>query len=481
MAKKIVYSLLVLVLVSLMGCQVNPVTGEKQFRLVSADQELKMGDGYHPDLVFMYDGEYQDAELKRYLGTNVQRLHKVSHRAEMPMDFTVLNTTMLNAFAIPGHVYATRGFLAELENEAQFAAVMGHEIAHVTAGHAAQNMTTQMITAVGLGVMGNFLDEGTASQAALIGSQLGVTLLGLSYSRQHEHQADRVGTYYMALGGWDPRQSIRMQEILGSFHEGKPSFLDKYLSTHPPTEERVLDIQNVINEKDMLNAGLIQGDGVYEKRWQGRMVKLQEVNTAFKEYDSGTKSYGDEKYQQALDAAKKAIKMNPDQAQFYRLQGDALAQLDKLKEAKAAYQSALKKDPRYVPANIGLGDIAMEQDQYAQAEAQYAIATNGYPGSVMAHYGLGVARFQQDKYEEAIEPLALVSQNVPSASSVHFLLATACYKTEKWEPAYQAYQMALQAGLKDEDHKATAEQRVQELMQKLGLNQQEEADKEEEK
>jgi len=477
MFKKIVYSLLIVVFACLTGCQVNPVSGEKQLRLVSADQELKMGHGYHPDLIFMYDGEYQDPKLKRYLGTIVQRLHKVSHRPEMPMDFTVLNTTMLNAFAIPGHVYATRGFLAELQNEAQFAAVMGHEIAHVTAGHAAQNMTSQMITSVGLGVMGSFMDESTTSQALLMGSQLGVTLLGLSYSREHEHQADRVGTYYMALAGWDPRQSIRMQEILGSFHTGKPSSLDKYLSTHPPMDERIADIQNVISEKDMLNAGLIQGDGIYEKRWQERMSQLKQVNTAFKEYDEGTKLYSEKKYQEALNAAKKAVKMNPRQAQFYRLQGDALTQLEQYKEAEAAYQTALTKDARYVPANIGLGDIALAQDRYARAEAQYAIAANGCPGNVMAHFGLGVARFLQDKYEEAIAPLTLVSQNVPAAGSVHFMLATACYQAEKWQPAYDAYQRALQADLKDEDQKATAQKRVQELTQKLGLGQEEEVDK----
>jgi beta-barrel assembly-enhancing protease len=480
MIRKCFYSLLVVLLVSVMGCQVNPVTGEKQLRLVSAEKELAMGHSYHPDLIPMYDGEYQDAKLKRYLGTIVQRLHKVSHRPEMPIDFTVLNTTMLNAFAIPGHVYATRGFLAELDNEAQFAAVMGHELAHVTAGHSAQNMSSQMITSVGLGVLGSFADESTASQAVLMGSQLGISLLGFSYSRQHEHQADRVGTYYMALAGWDPRQSIRMQEILGSFHEGKPSFLDKYLSTHPPTEERVLDIQNVIDEKSMLNAGLIQGDGIYAKRWKGRMTKLKQVNSAFEHYDVGTKLFGEEKYQEALDAAKKATKMNPHQAQFYRLQGDALAQLGNYKVAKTAYQAALKKDPRYVLANIGLGEIALEKDNYGDAEEQFALATHAYPGSVMAHYGLGVTRFQMKKYKEAIAPLAAVAQAAPTAASVHFLLGTAYYKTEQWQPSHDAYQRALANELKDEDYKATAETRVQELIKKLGLDKEEDTENKEE-
>jgi len=82
------------------GCAVNPVTGKKEFSLVSQDQEIAMGNAYHPDIIFMYDGEYQDAALKQYLGSIVMRLNEVSHRSEMAVDFTVLNTSMINAFAI---------------------------------------------------------------------------------------------------------------------------------------------------------------------------------------------------------------------------------------------------------------------------------------------------------------------------------------------------------------------------------------------
>ena len=133
------------------GCQVNPVTGEKQFRLVSAEQELKMGHGYHPDLVFMYDGEYQDPELKRYLGTIVQRLHKVSHRAEMPMDFTVLNTTMLNVHAVKRCIdyLVTLSFV-----EAKKIAVMGHSFGGYMA-----TMATAVLPRISAAVISGFMCE----------------------------------------------------------------------------------------------------------------------------------------------------------------------------------------------------------------------------------------------------------------------------------------------------------------------------------
>lgn len=449
------------------GCQVNPVTGKKEFSLVSQDQEIAMGDAYHPDIIFMYDGEYQDPELKQYLGTIVTRLNEVSHRSEMAVDFTVLNTSMINAFAIPGHVYATRGFLAELDNEAQFAAVMGHEIAHVSCGHSAKRMTQQMVTSVGIGVLGTMMeDDSTMSQAVMMGSQFSVALLGFSYSRQHEHQADRVGTYYMALSGWDPKESISMQELLGSFHEGKPSFLDKYLSTHPATEDRILDIKKVIYEKDLENVGLIQGDGVYEARWKGRLANLHASNDAFEDYDKATELVGKEDLPNALKAVDAAIKKDPSRAPFYRLKGDILAAQKLYNQAENAYKMALQKDPRYVLANTGLGEVALQRDRYVRAEEQFAIASYGYPGGMMPLYGLGLARYYQDKFKESIEPLSKVSQANPNAASVHYLLGNACYKTGQWQMAHDAYAQAVVAGIKAEQL-TVAQKRVAELAAKL--------------
>ena len=457
--------------VLLSGCQVNPVTGQKQLRLVSTSQEIQMGHSYHPDIIFMYDGEYLDPDLKRYLGSIVVRLHKVSHRSDMPVDFTVLNTSVINAFAIPGHVYATRGFLGELKNEAQFAAVMGHELGHVAYGHSAQQMTRQQITSLGMGVLQTALkDNSTASTAIMTGSQLSVTLLGLSYSRQQEHQADRVGTYYMALAGWDPRESVSMQRLLGSFSQSKPSFLDKYLSTHPPMNERIKDIEEVIRDKALLTSGLIQGDGIYAERWQRHLARLRQDAPAFAQYDQGMKHFQDKHYDQALQAADQAIQLDPSRAPFYRLKGDALVNLQRYDQARQAYQTALQQDPRYVPANTGLGDIALQGQHYAQAQNQYGIAVYGYPGSLRAHYGLGVSLFKQNKYQDAIAPLTQVAQAEPSLASVQYMLGAAYDHTQQWQAAFDCYQRALQAGL-EPAQAVTVQQRVAQLQKILSPGQ----------
>ena len=257
-----------------------------------------------------------------------------------------------------------------------------------------------------------------------------------------------------------------MQELLGSFHEGKPSFLDKYLSTHPPTEDRIMDIKKVIYEKDMMNAGLIQGDGIYEARWKNHLAGLYESNKAFEEYDKATELVSKEDLPNALIAVDKAIKIDPSRAPFYRLKGDILTAQKLYNQADNAFKMALQRDPRYVPANTGLGEVALQRDRYAQAETQFAIAAHGNPGGMMPLYGLGLSRYYQGKFKECIEPLTAVAQANPKAGSVCYLLGNACYKTGQWQQAHDAYAQAVVAGVEDQQL-SVAQARVTELAAKL--------------
>ncbi|MHC5034820.1 MAG: M48 family metalloprotease, partial [Planctomycetota bacterium] len=304
------------VLLGTAGCRTNPVTGFLEFSLGGPDTELALGHQSHPSIIFMYDGEYRDPELNRYLGTIVMRLHACSHRPEMPTEFTMLSTSVVNAFATPGHVYATRGFLAKLENEAQFSSVMGHELAHVTAGHPAKQMTHRLLTGLAFGVADFAVGDTTVGQVAVGLGQASVALLGLSYSREQERQADRVGTYYMALAGWDARQAIAMQRLLASLNARKETILDRYLSTHPAADDRVAKIQGVLEERGLASARYIQGDGIYADRWNRRLAPLRQADEAFATYDRGVKLMAEKKYGEALASANEAISLQAGRAQF---------------------------------------------------------------------------------------------------------------------------------------------------------------------
>ncbi len=453
------------------GCRVNPVTGSRELVLVSQQEEIALGNQSHPNVIFMYGGEYHDPELNRYLGTIVMRLQACSHRRDMPMEFTMLNTSVVNAFATPTHVYATRGFLARLENEAQFAAVMGHELAHVAAGHSAKQLTHSMLTGLAFGVAGNAAGDSTSGQVAVGLGEASVALLGLSYSREQERQADRVGAYYMALAGWDAQQAIEMQRLLASMSQRRDTVLDRYLSTHPQTDSRIMEIQDVIREKELRSSRYVEGEGIYGDRWNRRLAALCQVDKAFGPYDRGMKLLDKGDFAGALSAANESLDIRADQALFHRLKGDALLGLGRLAEAQAAYLESLAQDRRYVPANIGLGSVFMKQGDFPEAEKEFAAAVHGFPGSVTAHYGLGMARYALGRYAAAVEPLEAVAGARPNDPDVHYTLAVCYDKTGRLADAYGGYGRALQSGLAGE-RRDQAQKRVRELEPLLAPRQQ---------
>ena len=363
------------------GCTVNPVSGQQVFNLMGQSDEMAMGIKDHPSIVYMYDGESQDPDLVRYLGSIVLRIQRCSHRPDMPMDFTIVNSSVINAFAIPGHVYATRGFLARLQNEAQFAAVMGHELTHVTAGHSAQKLSRNMVVGLVTDLANSVAGSIPTAQAALKAGNLGVSLLGLSFSREEETQADRVGTYYMALAGYDPHQAVVMQQLLQSLTHNGTGVLDRFLSDHPVAPDRIAQIDSVIREK-RIESRYIQGDGVFAERWERHLSGLVAMDKAYALYDQGTRELKQKDYAGALAAAQDALKMHPDQAPFYRLAGDALLAGGDVKDAKVAYSAALQIDPRYIFAHVGLANVYSAEGDRGALEREKAEINRLLPGAL---------------------------------------------------------------------------------------------------
>ena len=134
--KRHTWSLLVLVL--FFGCAKNPVTGKRDLMLLSESQEVAMGQQSDPDII-RYFGLYDDKELQRFINEKGQKMVAVSHRKNLKYEFKIVDSPVVNAFAVPGgYVYFTRGIMAHFNNEAEFAGVLGHEIGHITARHSAK-------------------------------------------------------------------------------------------------------------------------------------------------------------------------------------------------------------------------------------------------------------------------------------------------------------------------------------------------------
>ena len=237
----------VLVLALASACATNPVTGRRELSFMSEAQEIAIAQEADPQIKAEM-GVYNDPALQQYVSEIGMRLAKISERPNLPWRFTVVDVPAVNAFAIPGgYIYITRGILPFLDTEAELAGVLGHEIGHVTARHAAQQYTRQISGQVGLVALGIFVPAARPF-GELTGQALGV--LFLKYGRDDELQADRLGARYEATLGWDPAGVPAFLSTLGRLDEaaGDRRGVPNWLSTHPDPLARVKDIQPVVEQ-----------------------------------------------------------------------------------------------------------------------------------------------------------------------------------------------------------------------------------------
>ncbi len=238
----IVAALLAFVVV---GCATNPVTGRREFVMMSEAQEIAMGQEADAQ-VREQMGVYDDPELQAYVSEIGHEMAALSHRPDLPWSFAVVDSPIVNAFAIPGgYIYLTRGIMAYLGDEADLAGVLGHEIGHVTARHSVQAYTRATGAQLGL-VAGSVFSPAARALGGLAESGLGV--LFLRYGRDAELQSDRLGAEYAVQSGWDPTGVRDMLSTLGRLRGDGGSGIPSWLSTHPEPDVRVGRIDPVLDE-----------------------------------------------------------------------------------------------------------------------------------------------------------------------------------------------------------------------------------------
>ena len=186
--------------VLLLSCAVNPATGEQDFVLMSETEELAIGRTYSKQVMTQYR-RYENPSLQRYIQSVGDKLAASSHRRNLVYRFTLLDSTQVNAFALPGgYIYITRGLLAYLNSEAELAAVLAHEIGHVTARHSVRQHSASTAT----NLLGAIAAAATGIQGVGQLSNLLTTGIIRGYGREHELEADRLGVQYLARSGYSP-------------------------------------------------------------------------------------------------------------------------------------------------------------------------------------------------------------------------------------------------------------------------------------
>lgn len=227
------------------SCAVNPVSGQRELMLLSEADEIKLGNQTDAQVVQGY-GIYDDQKLNAYGNDLCQRLAKLSHRSNLSYQFKILDSPVVNAFAVPGgYIYFTRGIMAYLNSEAELAGVMGHELGHITARHSAQQYSKAQITQLGLG-LGMVLSETLRTYSDL--AQFGAQMLFLKFSRDDERQADDLGVEYSTKAGYDAAEMADFFGTLDRMHPSSEASIPSWFSTHPNPVDRHATVQRNAKE-----------------------------------------------------------------------------------------------------------------------------------------------------------------------------------------------------------------------------------------
>ena len=254
------------------ACAVNPVTGKQDLVLMSEAQELALGRQAHQQTLQEYR-IYPDPALQQYVDAVGQKLAEKSHRTDLSYTFTVLDSSEINAFALPGgFIYITRGLLAYMNSEAELAAVLGHEIGHVTARHGVRQASSAQAASLGAGLASIFFPQlrGAGMQQSL--GMLSTAVIR-GYGREHELEADRLGANYIGAAGYDPQammaviRALKNHELLDqklAALEGREA--RRYhgvFSTHPDNDTRLREI--VQHARDNQTGGELQSARFFDQ------------------------------------------------------------------------------------------------------------------------------------------------------------------------------------------------------------------------
>jgi len=346
---------LLLVSVIMTSCAVNPVTGRNEISLVSEAQEIAIGEQQYGPSSQSQGGEFiVDPVLTEYVDTVGQRIASVSDRP-LDYEFIVLNNSVPNAWALPGgKIAVNRGLLMELNNEAELAAVLGHEVVHAAARHGAQAMTRGTLFQGALAAGAIAMQDNDYADYIVGASQLGLQLINQRYGRDAEREADYFGIQYMVRAGYDPVAAISLQETFVRLSEGRSQgWLDGLFASHPPSMERVENNRALVNELSPQLAGRDLETG--ELRYQQAMAFLQENQDAYALFDEAERAIADDDLDIALLNLDAAIGMVPSEARFSGLKGDIQLYQEDYRDAINTYDEAIARDPNYFDYYLGRG------------------------------------------------------------------------------------------------------------------------------
>ncbi|MGY6588930.1 MAG: M48 family metalloprotease [Wenzhouxiangella sp.] len=402
-------ALSVIALLLTAACAVNPVTGQRELSFFDEAWELQVGQENYAPLRQSQGGDFVlDAELVAYVQEVNRRVADHADR-ELPYEIEVLNSSVPNAWALPGGKMAiNRGLLTEMNSEAELAAVLGHEIVHAAAGHSAQAQSRGALLqgAVILGgvAVGVASDREDYATVAMLGGMVGAQLISQRYSRRAELEADRFGMIYMHRAGYNPEGAVELQESFVRLSEGRDSgFLNGLFASHPPSRERVAANQRTADE--LGREGIIG-----RERYQQMIARLKNLEPAYEAHDEGRRALRNGDHATALAKAEEAIVLEAGEAIFHALKGDALATAGNLEAADQAYTAALQRDTRWFYHHLRRGMVREQLGNHSGARGDLQASIERLP-TAQGHYHLGNVERATGNRQRAIENYRIAAQS----------------------------------------------------------------------
>lgn len=397
MFKRLIFSGFLWVTIGLTSaCAVNPVTGEQELSLISPAQEVAIGEqNYQPGLQSQGGLYMVDPQLTAYVSKIGKQLAAVSHRPGLPYEFTVLNNDVPNAWAMPGGKIAiNRGLLIHLEDEAQLASVLGHEIVHVTARHAANQMTKSTLLGVGAQVAGIAAKDTDYGQLIMMGASVGSQAWMAKYGRDNELQSDAVGMQYMSDLGYDPQAAVELQQLFVRMSEGKQQdFISGLFASHPPSQARV----NANQER----AKNLPGNKRNQQAFLNATAQLRKDKEAYALHQQAIAAAQQKDFKQAMQLVDKAIAIQPRENHFHETRGHLFRVQEQPQPAIQAYSEAIKVNPGYYAPYLARGVVYQSSGNQAAAEKDLLMSEN-YLSTPIANYLLGNIYLQKGDRSKAV-------------------------------------------------------------------------------
>jgi predicted Zn-dependent protease len=357
---------------------------------VSEEEEIQIDRAYAP-MQFSEDfGPVQDTALNAYVSGVGRALVPGTHRPHMPYSFRVVNATYINAYAFPGgSIACTRGILANLNNEAELGALLGHEIGHVNARHTAEQLSKGQLSSVLVGGLAGLVgaaSPGLGQLTAALG-EVGAGAFLAKYSRDNERQADALGTEYLVKAGYGPDGMTGLMELLNSLNKSKPSAIQLMFATHPMSDERYQTAVQTASTKYAAARGL----PLHRERYMDNTARLRAISGALREMQ----------------------------------QGDAALGAEKFGQAESHYQAALRQAPNDYAGLVSMAKCQLIQKKYGEGARYARQAKAVYPQEAQGHHLSGFAALTLKEYDAAYQDFQTAHRLLPGNPSPLFFMGFA--------------------------------------------------------